>query len=68
MVRDFVTQRNIPECKKFIQNYVDKVIVYKGRVEVIFNMFFNILKDYKAYKIMCSVKKATILKWYRHIA
>lgn len=45
MFRDFVTQRNIPECKKFIQNYVDKVIVYKDHVEVIFNVVFNILKD-----------------------
>lgn len=35
LFREFVTQRNIPECKKFIQNYVDKVIVYKDHVEVI---------------------------------
>ena len=32
--RGFVRERNIPECKKFIQNYVDKVIVYKDHVEV----------------------------------
>jgi site-specific DNA recombinase len=35
MFRGFVTERNMPECKKFIQNYVDKVIVYKGHVEII---------------------------------
>lgn len=68
MFREFVTQPNIPECKKFIQNYVDKVIVYKDHVEVIFNVVFNILKDYEAYKIRSSVKKATLFKMYRHIA
>lgn len=68
MFREFVTQRNIPECKKFIQNYVDKVIVYKDHVEVIFNVVFNILKDYEAYKIRSSVKKVTLFKRYRNIA
>lgn len=64
MFRDFVTQRNIPECKKFIQNYVDKVIVYKDHVEVTFNVVFNILKNYEAYKIRASVKKSTLFKRY----
>jgi site-specific DNA recombinase len=68
MFRGFVTERNIPECKKFIQNYVDKVIVYKDHVEVIFNVVFNILKDYEAYKIRTSVKKSTLFKRYRNIA
>ena len=68
MFRGFVTERNIPECKKFIQNYVDKVIVYKGHVEVIFNVVFDILKDYDAYKIRSSVRKSTLVKRYRYIA
>lgn len=68
MFREVVTQRNIPECKKFIQNYVDKVIVYKDHVEVIFNVVFNILKDYEAYKIKSSIKKVTLFKRYRNIA
>ncbi|MGV8980546.1 recombinase family protein [Clostridium sp.] len=68
MFRDFVTERNMPECKKFIQNYVDKVIIYKGHVEVIFNVVFSILKDYEAYKIRSSVKKTTLFKRYRDIA
>lgn len=68
MFKGFVTERNIPECKKFIQNYVDKVIVYKDHVEVIFNVVFNILKDYEAYKIKSTVNKAKLSKWYRNIA
>lgn len=68
MFRGFVKERNIPECKKFIQNYVDKVIVYKDHVEAIFSVVFNILKDYEAYKIRSSVKKITLFKRYRHIA
>ncbi|WP_207647751.1 hypothetical protein [Clostridium estertheticum] len=44
MFKDFVKERNMPECKKFKQNYVDKVIVDKGHVEVIFNVVFNVLR------------------------
>lgn len=51
MFRSFVIERDIQECKKFIQNYLDKVIVYKDHVEVIFNVVFRMLKDYEAYKI-----------------
>lgn len=68
MFRDFVKERNIPECKKFIQNYVEKVIVYKDHIEVIFNVAFNFLKDYEAYKIRSSVKKVILFKKYRKIA
>lgn len=68
MFREFVKERNIPECKKFIQSYVDKVIVYKDHVEVIFNVVFSILKDYESYKIKTSVKKSTLFKRCRNIA
>lgn len=53
MFREFVKKRNIPECKKFIQNYVNKVI---------FSVVFNILKD---YKIKSSIKKSILLKKYK---
>ena len=32
MFKKFVTEKNIPECKKFIDSYVDKVLVYNGGV------------------------------------
>lgn len=32
----FVASRNIPEIKKFIGSYVDKVIIYNEHVDVIF--------------------------------
>lgn len=65
MFRRFERERNIPECKKFIQNYVDKVIVYNDHVEVIFSVVFTILEDYEAYKIKSSVKKSTLFKMYK---
>lgn len=34
MFRGFVMERNIPECKKFIRSFVDKVVVFHDRVEV----------------------------------
>ncbi len=36
--RDFVTSKNIPEIKKFIASYVDKVIIYNEHVEVLFKL------------------------------
>lgn len=34
MFRDFVQAKNIPECKKFIQSFVKRVVVFHDRVEV----------------------------------
>jgi site-specific DNA recombinase len=68
MFRGFVKERNIPECKKFINNYVDKVIVYKDRVEVIFSVVFSVLKEQEAYKIRSAVKKSALFKMYGHTA
>lgn len=68
MFRGFVKERNMPECKKSIQNYVDKVTVYKDRVEVTFNVVFTMLKDYDYYKIKSIVKKITLFSRYKIIA
>lgn len=35
MFQKFVIEQNIPECKKFIRSFVQKVVVYHTRVEVI---------------------------------
>lgn len=35
MFREFVVERNIPECKKFVRSFVDRVIVFHDRVEVV---------------------------------
>lgn len=45
--KEFVINRNIPECKKFIQDFVKEVIVFKDHVEVIFNMAFLLPKIVK---------------------
>ena len=38
--KEFILNRNLPECKKFIGDYVKEVLVYKDHVEVIFNVVF----------------------------
>jgi hypothetical protein len=35
MFHYFVTQKNIQECKKLIQSFVDKVVVCKDHIEVV---------------------------------
>jgi len=36
--REFVSSKNIPEIKKFIASYVDKVIIFQDHVEVLFKL------------------------------
>ncbi len=32
--QQYVAEKNIPGCKKFIANYIDKVVVFYDRVEI----------------------------------
>jgi hypothetical protein len=41
----YVISRNVPECKKFIRDFVKEVIVYKEQIEVIFNVSFALIKN-----------------------
>ncbi|WP_259595980.1 hypothetical protein [Clostridium botulinum] len=43
----YVISRNIPECKKFIRDFVKEVVVYKDHIEVTFNVAFSLLKNRK---------------------
>lgn len=36
--REFIRTKNIPECRNFIENYVEKVLVYNDKVSVIFKI------------------------------
>ena len=39
--KEFVLTRNLPECKKFISDYVKEGVVYRDHVEVIINVVFS---------------------------
>ena len=43
--KEFVLTRNLPECKKFISDYVKEVVVYRYHVEVIFNVVFSFVDN-----------------------
>lgn len=45
MFRHFVKEKNIPECKKFISSYVEKVLIFKDHVEVTFKVAFSLEKN-----------------------
>ena len=51
--KEFVLERNIPECKKFIGDYIKEVIVYKDHVEVVFNVVFSFIDDNINHNIQC---------------
>ena len=68
MFKQFVTEKNIPECKKFIQSYVEKVVVYQGHLEVTFKMAFSFDQKSNIYLFKTSVKLTKLFKTYRTAA
>ena len=43
--KEFVLTRNLPECKKFISDYIKEVVVYRDHIEVIFNVVFSFVDN-----------------------
>lgn len=61
---EFVLKRNILECKKFIQDFVDEVIVFKDHVEVIFNVVFSVVNGETVYKKVVYLSKEDMFEKY----
>ena len=68
MFKQFVTEKNIPECKKFINSYVDKVIVYKDHLEVTFKVALSFEQKNNIYSFNTSVRISNLFKTYRKAA
>lgn len=67
LLRDFsgyVISRNVPECKKFIRDFVKEVIVYKEHVEVIFNVSFSLLKNSQGVKVISEISRYDLYERY----
>lgn len=62
--KEFIKRKNIPECKKFIESYVDKVLVYSDRVEVTYKVASSFL-SVKGFTITAKEKTAKLFKLYR---
>lgn len=55
--KKFVAERNMPEFKKFIHDFVKEVRVYKYHAEVTFNVVLNFAKNREGVEIVSSNKK-----------
>lgn len=61
----YVISRNIPECKKFIRDFVKEVVVYKDHIEVTFNVAFSLLKNRKGgVEVMSSINRYDLFARY----
>ncbi|AXU29188.1 TPA: recombinase family protein [Clostridioides difficile] len=58
--KEFVLTRNLPECKKFISDYVKEVIVYKDHIEVIFNVVFSFVDNEITYDLHITTSREKI--------
>lgn len=61
----YVISRNIPECKKFIRDFVKEVVVYKEHIEVTFNVVFSLLKNRKgAVEVISRIERYELYERY----
>lgn len=61
----YVINRNIPEYKKFIRDFVKEVVVYKDHIEEAFNVAFYLLKNRKGeVEVMSSINRYDLLERY----
>lgn len=61
----YVMSRNIPECKKFIRDFVKEVVVFKDHIEVTFNVAFSLRKNRKeGVEITSSIKRCKLFERY----
>lgn len=60
----YVINRNIPECKKFIQDFVKEVIVHKGHIEVNFNVSFSMLKNNEEIEVRSKINRYELYERY----
>ena len=65
VISGYVISRNIPECKKFIRDFVKEVVVFKDHIEVTFNVAFSLLKNRMgAVEVMSSIKRFDLFEKY----
>ncbi|KJZ86671.1 MULTISPECIES: recombinase family protein [unclassified Clostridium] len=62
--KGYVISRNVPECKKFIRDFVKEVIVYKEHIEVIFNVSFSLLKNNQGVKVVSEISRYDLYERY----
>ena len=60
-MKQYVMERDLPQCKQFIKDFVEEVVVYKDHVEVKFSMAFLNLKIKEIYVTSDSKKRSHIL-------
>ncbi len=58
--RGFIQDKNIPECKKFIGDYIKEVIVYKDYIELIFNVVFSFINNEITHNLFITIEREKI--------
>jgi site-specific DNA recombinase len=63
--KGFVQEKNIPECKKFIQSFVDRVVVYKDHVEVTLKVTSNFSAQSECLMLKTEEKIKTLFRRFK---
>ena len=65
--REFVQTKNIPECRNFIEQFIEQVQVYADRVEVLFKISIAGSNDGEVTALTSSEAVKTLQKEYRNV-
>lgn len=65
--KDFILSKNIPECRKFIDNYIDSVLVYNEHIKVVYNISVIDKDTNEIVKYCTSITRKELYSRYKHL-
>ncbi len=65
--KDFILTKNISECRKYIDSYINKVLVYTNKVEIIFNISTINTETNEASKLTSTITREDLYSKYKYL-
>ncbi len=65
--KSYVLAKNIPECRRFVESYIDNVIVSSEGVKVIYNIIKVDTKTNELVKYETSIAKEDLYQQYKYV-
>lgn len=59
-MKKYVMERDLPQCKQLIKDFVEEVVVYRDHIEVKFNMVFFSVHYMRYYSLLMTSTRKNI--------
>lgn len=67
LFRKYIKDRDIPEIRKFISSYIERVIIYRDHVEVVFFLCYG-KSESEFYSFSARTSRAQLHRRYHKVA